>query len=162
MMPRILIQSRIVSKITFYSIVAAFVLVLDRVTKLYALHHWQDEHIINPYLLFQVTFNRGISWGLFNYGHATFIILSSLIALLTLGLFMYASKRLYQGKTVLGEVLVISGSFSNLIDRFLYHGVVDFIVMHKDQWIWPSFNVADSCIVLGIFIMFLQLLQEHA
>ena len=53
----------------------------------------------------------------------------------------------------LAEVAVIAGASSNIIDRFWYGGVVDFILLEYEQWSWPLFNVADIVIVGGIIVM---------
>ena len=54
----------------------------------------------------------------------------------------------------IGLGLVLGGALGNLTDRVLHGtgvsgGVVDFIDFH----IWPVFNVADSCVVIGVFIV---------
>ncbi len=67
-----------------------------------------------------------------------------------------AYRRFLQSRFVLGEVLVVSGSFSNLIDRVLHYGVIDFIQILYGDWSWPLFNIADCCIVVGVIIMFIQ------
>ena len=48
------------------------------------------------------------------------------------------------------EALVLSGAVSNFIDRLYYGAVVDFIDCYVAHWHWPTFNVADACIVVGI------------
>lgn len=138
------------------------IIVLDQFTKWYALAHWREEHIVNPFLSFQVTFNRGISWGILNYSHGgVFLAVTLGILLIIACLLVYVYKRSQQGKSIVGEVLVIGGAFSNSLDRLMHEGVVDFIVLHKDSWVWPSFNIADSCIVLGVLIMFMHAFVYH-
>ena len=144
-----------------YALLVVSILAIDRFTKTYALRHWQDEFVVNPFLFFQVTINRGISWGLLNYSHTSiFVAVTVAIALVTGALIWYSWLRFNHKKPIFGELCVIAGSISNIIDRMLYSGVVDFIVVHKDSWTWPVFNVADSFIVLGVGIMFMQLMTE--
>lgn len=134
---------------------------LDQLTKFYALTHWREEYVLNPFVLFQVTFNRGISWGILNYSHGgIFFYVTVGILMLTAALIGYAFIRLREGKSIIGELFVIAGSLSNSLDRLVHKGVVDFIVVHKDSWAWPAFNIADSCIVIGVMIMFIQLYRE--
>ena len=88
---------------------------------------------LTPLYLFQVTFNRGISWGILNYSHGGIFFYVTLgILVLTAALIGYAFLRLREGKPIIGELLVIAGSLSNSIDRLVHKGVVDFIVVHKD------------------------------
>jgi signal peptidase II len=49
--------------------------------------------------------------------------------------------------------LILGGAFSNLIDRLRQGYVVDFIEAHAGQHVWPLFNVADSCIVVGVALL---------
>ena len=65
-----------------------------------------------------------------------------------------------RGINVLGEVMVIAGSSSNIIDRMVRGGVVDFIEFSYKNWAWPTFNIADAAIVVGVFFMLMQLLRK--
>lgn len=47
-----------------YTLLAAGALLIDRGAKWYALHAWVQEQVITSFLSFQLTFNRGISWGM--------------------------------------------------------------------------------------------------
>jgi signal peptidase II len=49
--------------------------------------------------------------------------------------------------------LVIGGALGNLIDRVWLGKVVDFLQWHWQQWYWPSFNLADSAITLGVVLL---------
>lgn len=134
-------------------VIAAFT--VDRITKLFALNHWREEYVINAFMSLQTTLNKGISWGILNLPHRfLFILITSGIIVFTVFLMLIAFRRYRERRSIIGEVLVITGSLSNIVDRFLYGGVVDFIDIHVGQWIWPSFNIADACIVAGVFIMF--------
>lgn len=54
-----------------------------------------------------------------------------------------------------GIVLVIGGAVGNLIDRLMTGYVVDFIQVHYQQYYFPAFNVADSAITIGVFLLIL-------
>ena len=50
-------------------------------------------------------------------------------------------------------LLILAGGIGNLIDRIFRGSVVDFIdVGYKEVYRWPSFNVADSCVCIGVFV----------
>jgi signal peptidase II len=51
--------------------------------------------------------------------------------------------------------LIISGALGNLVDRFRFGYVVDFIEWYYKSYSWPVFNIADSCIVLGAALLIL-------
>ncbi len=49
--------------------------------------------------------------------------------------------------------LVIGGAIGNLIDRLVFGEVIDFLDFHWQGWHWPAFNIADSGITLGAFLI---------
>jgi signal peptidase II len=139
------------------------IIFFDQLTKLFALSYWQDEYVLTQFLSFKVIFNRGISWGLLSLAQTNsllFIAISGIIFLVTLGLAIYSFSRYNNGYSVYGELLVIAGSCSNLIDRCFQKGVIDFIVVHWNDYVWPVFNVADAAIVCGVGIMLVQHLTQ--
>jgi signal peptidase II len=132
----------------------AYIIVIDQATKKYALAYCKQEKIITSWLSLQSTFNRGISWGIFN-GHSSIVghcITASILAVYA-SLIWYTYDRYKQHKHILGELCVLAGGFSNLLDRFVYGGVVDFIILSYRGWSWPTFNLADAVIVGGAFLM---------
>jgi signal peptidase II len=52
--------------------------------------------------------------------------------------------------------LILGGAVGNVIDRFAYGHVVDFIQVHSSGWYFPAFNVADSAITLGAALLILD------
>lgn len=88
--------------------------------------------------------NPGIAFGLFQQATSIVIVLTSAVVLWMIFFFARSGARHPLLPAALG--LVIGGSVSNLFDRVVYGHVTDFVdVSH-----WPSFNLADSFIVLGV------------
>jgi len=140
--------------------VALFMLVLltDRATKFFALTQNFRHYNITSFLRFNLLFNRGMSWGMFGSSSSIiFFVVSAFVTLITVLIAFYAYKRFQAGHTIFGEVIAIAGSVSNIIDRVLYGGVVDFIEVHIGSWSWPVFNIADVCIFVGIGIVFVDI-----
>ena len=52
--------------------------------------------------------------------------------------------------------LVLGGAIGNLIDRLAYGKVVDFLQWHWEQYYFPSFNLADSAITLGVILLLID------
>ena len=52
--------------------------------------------------------------------------------------------------------LVLGGAIGNLIDRVAYGYVIDFLDVYYQNKHWPAFNVADSAICVGVFLMLLE------
>lgn len=57
--------------------------------------------------------------------------------------------------TAIALSLVIAGALGNFIDRVLLGYVVDFIQLHAASWYWPAFNIADTAICVGGFLLVL-------
>lgn len=138
----------------WYKVLALALYVTDRFSKWYALNHFAEPVRVNQFLSFELTFNRGISWGLFHSDNMiTFGIVTLLIFAVTIGVYISAVPRYHAGHLVVGELLVVIGSFSNIMDRLTHGGVIDFILLSYGDWHWPVFNIADMAIVLGVGLM---------
>ena len=57
------------------------------------------------------------------------------------------------GRLQTGLALILGGAVGNLIDRFRSGSVTDFLLFHIGRYEWPSFNVADSSITVGVFLL---------
>lgn len=143
------------------SLILIIPLLMDRISKQIIVNKQIAYQEISNYLYFDLTYNRGISWGMFNVENSIiFILISTLVIIITLFLFWYAWEKSKKNQLIIGEILVISGSISNIIDRLVYNGVVDFIVIDYHGWSWPAFNIADSSIIIGAIIMFITSIWE--
>ncbi len=54
-----------------------------------------------------------------------------------------------------GYGLIVGGSLGNGLDRVRLGAVVDFLDVHAYGWRWPTFNLADSFLFVGVFLIFL-------
>ncbi|GMU19071.1 MAG: lipoprotein signal peptidase [Candidatus Babeliales bacterium] len=123
---------------------------IDRLTKLWALK-LDNEWVVNKNLSCALIFNRGINWGMFNCTSTwVFVFLTIAIGIIISGLMIMLVGAYKLGKPILGYALILTGAFSNFLDRIFYGGVIDFIVVWFGDWSWPAFNIADAAILLGI------------
>ena len=76
--------------------------------------------------------------------------------LVTTILTIHALYMLRNGEQIVGELLVLSGACSNLVDRFVYGAVLDFIDLYVGPWHWYTFNLADTWVVVGVGVGFLS------
>ncbi len=105
---------------------------------------------ILPFFNLVMVWNEGISFGLFQDGGVTFlVIVTSLIA----GLFAIWLSRATTWLQAISLGMVIGGAIGNVIDRLHFGAVVDFLDFHAFGWHYPAFNVADSCITIGIALL---------
>ena len=126
---------------------AAIVLLLDQVTKSMVVHSFMpnESRLAIPHLLFWTYVqNQHGAFGLF--GDKPWLLIA--MAVVVLGLFWFAFRdAAAQSLAVrIGFGAILGGAIGNIVDRLHYRYVVDFIDL---RW-WPVFNVADSCITLGV------------
>ena len=57
-----------------------------------------------------------------------------------------------------GFALILSGAIGNLIDRIIIGKVVDFLDFYYKTYHFPAFNVADSCITVGVALIIIDIL----
>ncbi len=88
--------------------------------------------------------NSGIAFGFFSQATSLVIVLTAAVVLWLIFFFAHSGARHPLLPAALG--LVVGGSISNLFDRVAYGYVTDFV----DFGFWPSFNLADSFIVIGV------------
>lgn len=145
------------SKITWPLLAAMLVVILDRFTKNVALRLITGPVVINRFLSFDLALNRGISWGLLHFtGTIGFFIVSFTVAAILCGIMWWAYRVYQRGGNVMGHALIIAGGLSNMIDRFLCGGVIDFISVSLNGWNWALFNIADVAIDVGVLFLLVQ------
>ena len=127
--------------------------ILDRFSKFWVFQNLKEKTLfLTNNLNFVLVKNRGISWGLLNsHSSALFNVLKFVIFAIIIIFLIHTYLFFKKGKSIFFETLILSGAISNLIDRFMYNGVIDFIEFHIGSWSWPVFNLADSFLVIGIF-----------
>ena len=98
------------------------------------------------------TKNEGVVFGLFPGKTSAFIVFSAIAIVVILFIYIKSDKTIFISNLALG--LVLAGAIGNLWDRIWFRGVRDFIDLHIcDKYHWPTFNVADSLICVGISIL---------
>ena len=115
--------------------------------------------------LFNLTYvrNTGGAFGLFagaaeNIRTPLFLLLPTLACIwLTWLIWVYQKKCLLSGMIY---SLILAGAVGNLIDRFAYGYVVDFLDFYWGDSHFPAFNIADSSISVGAFLLIVELLIQ--
>lgn len=131
------------------------IVILDRITKLWAIAYCALYDSIAGFITCDLTFNRGISWSMFEssnqivfYGITAVQIAITMVFAAVV--FPHIFKRI--SFESVGGTLIIAGSMGNIYDRFVHDGVVDFIHFSLGGYSFPIFNCADIAIVSGIFL----------
>ncbi|MCW6109651.1 signal peptidase II [Clostridium sporogenes] len=136
---------------------------LDRISKIWALNtlaSGRDIVVIKDLFTFSYLENRGAAFGIFQN---RLIFLSLITAIVILGVAYFIVKYKPTSKLLkISLSLIISGAIGNLIDRIYYKFVVDFIMLHyKDVYFFPTFNVADTLVVIGTILLAIYILKEE-
>jgi signal peptidase II len=137
-----------------------WVLVLDIVTKQWAALSRANVEIIPNFFYLSYSRNTGAAWSILAGNQGLLAIIS-----LSVGIgFGYYYFRNYQKMSVynhLGISLFLSGTWGNFIDRaFFPEGVIDFLSFRFGSYFFPTFNVADSALTIGVIILFVTSLFE--
>lgn len=136
-------------------LLASAVVVADQVTKSMVenrLAIGEQVDVIGPLQLTNVG-NTGIAFGLAGGGGLAIILLTLVALALIIGVF--ARDPLRRG-VWLAVGLLLGGAVGNLIDRIAHEAVTDFIKFPK----WPSFNLADIAITVGVILLGWAFLRE--
>ena len=129
--------------------VGVFFIVLDQLSKL----------IIKANHSSLIVENNGVVWGYITNPMAKVII--TLAGLIILAIIFSQAKLSSIWQTV-AIVLVASGVLSNIVDRILYSSVIDFIHLPNFLSWWPTFNIADIYIFVGIVIYGQQVISHKS
>ena len=115
-----------------------------------------EKIYVNDYLDFILVFNTGISYGLFSGGgdFQKWILISLSILIIIFLLSFIRNESTILSK--LGISFIIGGALGNVLDRFTYGAVVDFISLHARGFSWYIFNIADMFIVLGVILFIIS------
>jgi len=126
------------------------------------LHECIDQLVITPWLSCSLAFNRGVAWSFFHSESPFVFTVVTCLVLVVMGcVAWHGYERYCNSETIGGEVLVLAGACSNVIDRFSYGAVIDFIGFEYGAFCWPLFNFADVFIVMGIGIMMINMMKKE-
>lgn len=136
--------------------IAALIVVLDQLTK-----WWILEKImlpprvieITPFFNLVLTWNRGVSFGMFNTDSRLNLWLLPLVAVIIIVMLVTWLMRADRFTLAAGLGSVIGGAIGNLIDRVRFGAVADFLDVHAFGYHWPAFNIADAAITIGVAVM---------
>lgn len=138
------------------------VVILDQVSKYLIVQHltFSEPYVLTSFFNFNLNFNPGAAFSFLGHSSGWQVYLFSLISLVViLILFVWLGKTPRSDRLMAaGMSLIIGGAVGNLIDRIRLKLVIDFLDFHIKNWHFDTFNVADSAICIGAFLIILRLL----
>ncbi len=128
-------------------------LLLDFITKILAASNAIQVTVIDQFFYLSYSRNTGAAWSILEGYQWILALVSFGVGSLFFYYYLhqYAQHGLYQH---LGMSLFLSGTWGNFIDRAFYpEGVIDFLSFHFGDYIFPTFNIADSALTIGVIIL---------
>jgi signal peptidase II len=157
------------NKYLYLLLLSNVLIVLDQATKYMVASHiplYYSIEVIDGFLNLTHIRNAGVAFGLFadhssEYKALVFVIVSTVASGAVL--FIFYQSPAWRKWVNTGLILIFSGAIGNMIDRVVYKEVIDFIDVYFGNFHWPAFNIADSCITIGVAIMIVDVfLHPHA
>lgn len=135
--------------------IVAATIIIDQLTKFLVVKYMtigQSISIIDHFLYITSHRNEGAAWGILQGKMLFFYV----VTLLVIGVVILWIRRLDVKKEkllVIALSLILGGAIGNFIDRVMYQHVVDFINTYIFGYDFPIFNIADSALCIGVFLM---------
>ena len=158
------LMSNPIVKYLFVVLISAGVLCLDQATKIFVhiqLRMGEPIALIEGFFNISYIGNSGGAFGLFgespDWVRFILFLFFPIVCVVLIFMMLRETQNRFQ---VLALSFVLGGAGGNYLDRIRMGYVVDFIDWHIKDWHWPTFNVADSFIVTGVFILLFFYLRE--
>jgi len=150
------------NKYLWLSSIAVAVLVLDQVTKYLVMQHIPrigSVRVIPGFFDLINVRNRGAAFGILSGDHGGWrIALFVIISIAALAVIALLVRSVRDRMTLVSFSLIAGGAIGNLVDRIRFGEVVDFIDWYYRSWHWPTFNIADSAITVGVLLLVVDML----
>lgn len=144
------------------AIFIAFALMLDQAIKL-AVELYLPLHEavpVMPMLALYRTHNLGVAFSMLADAHGWFIVG---LRIVIVAFVMWLWGRTGPGHHIahLGFAMIIAGALGNIIDRFVYGHVVDYVLFYTQSWSFAVFNLADALISVGAVLILIDEILAH-
>ncbi|MGD9108674.1 MAG: signal peptidase II [Gammaproteobacteria bacterium] len=137
------------------------IVILDQWTKFLVIKHLplNDPYAVIPFFNLTLTFNTGTAFSFLSSASGWQVwLLVGLAIMVCLLILVWLGKISRHAHWLAASLaLIFGGALGNLIDRFHYGYVIDFIDLHVKNWHYPTFNVADTAICIGIIMLIISL-----
>ncbi len=142
-------------------ILSVVVMLLDQISKywaLYTLTPYQPIAVM-PMVNFTLAYNTGAAFSFLSGAgswHRWFFTSFSGVMSIVLAVWMIRTPQAARLQLV-ALSLILAGAMGNLVDRIVLGHVIDFIDVYYSHYHWPAFNLADSAICTGAFLLLVDM-----
>ncbi len=150
MIPKVL-RSFTITDFIIVLLVSGGLIFLDQLIKMWMINKLMigDSYIsILPFLEFRLAFNSGVSFSILNNLDYRWLLLISFVSYLIASYMIFGFYNTKTFELYLVICLIMAGAFGNLIDRYEYKYVVDYIHLYYNDYSFPIFNLADCMITI--------------
>ena len=138
-----------------------FILLIDQITKWEVRHMlrlYEIKTVIPNYWNWTLAYNKGAAFSFLanqssDWPRVFFGVLAMIIAI---WLINYILSKAYSRLTGIALSFILGGAIGNLTDRIIFGKVTDFIQWYYHTYYWPAFNVADSCVFIGVVLLIIE------
>jgi signal peptidase II len=155
-------------KYVLFGVFLVLSLVLDQWTKALAVTHlrplgpWNPKVVIDGFFNLRYSENPGVAFGMLqSMPGGKFVLTAMAVAAIVLVIMYLRRTDADATRLHVALGLVGGGALGNVIDRVRHGKVTDFIVWHVKQHEWPTFNVADAALCVGVGLMMLDMVSSR-
>lgn len=140
---------------------AFVIMMLDQGTKALALAllQYNEPIAVLPSVNFTLIYNTGAAFSFLANSHYARHFLTILAIVVSAGIIVVLFKRNLSFCSSVALAMILGGALGNVIDRFRFGYVIDFIDFYIGSYHWPTFNVADAAISIGALLLFIGSLK---
>lgn len=150
-----------------YVLLVVVTLLLDRWTKSFIQSRFtldESTSLIDGFLNITYVRNTGVAFGIFSSisSPAKVLLLSLFSIAAAVAVIIYSVQSPARNRVLqLALGFILGGALGNLYDRINYGYVIDFIEVYYRNYHWPSFNIADSAITTGVFLLAFEIIRNE-
>jgi signal peptidase II len=113
---------------------------------------FQQPVSVVPYLYVYRTWNEGVAFS-FLSGMSGWAIVGMRLLIVVFILWWWRNAGRQGWLMHLGFAMIVAGAIGNIVDRFIYGHVIDYVLFHTEFWSFAVFNLADSLITMGAVVV---------
>lgn len=156
------VLQEIISRKKYLLFFTAIPLIVDIVTKQIiktTMELYSAVPVIDGFFNIVYVLNPGAAFSFLHdmnekYRQSFFVIVTIIAIIIICYIFAKENSKI----SISGFALILSGAIGNLIDRIYIGKVVDFLDFYYEAYHFPAFNVADSCITIGVSLIVIDML----
>lgn len=140
-----------------WAVIIILIVAIDQVTKLFVsskIPYGEIYPVIDKFFYITYHENKGAAWGILQNGRLFFIVVTLLVS----SVIIYAISKSKDRMLKLSLAIILGGALGNFIDRVIKGGVGDFLDFYIFSYHFPTFNAADTFIVIGTALLAFYLL----